>query len=354
MKDKILEIRNLTTCFFVDSDVNEDYSGASLNDESLNSFFRKNKKMLKNKIPVKAVDDVSFDVYDGEITALVGESGSGKSVTAYSVLGLIQEPEGKILNGNVFFKGVDLTKLGEEQIRKFRGKEISMIFQEPQAALNPVLNVEYQISEALLVHENLSDKEVRSRILDVLNVTGIPEPKRRLKEYPHELSGGMCQRVLIAMALICNPSLIIADEPTTSLDVTVQAQILNLFKKIIKEGKVRSMLLITHNFGIVSDLCRRVVVMYGGSVQEIAEVPDIFNSPKHPYTAALLESVLNPSEKISGKLKTIPGVVPNLLDMPAGCKFCTRCGKVMDVCRESVPELKQVSENHFVRCHLYQ
>jgi oligopeptide/dipeptide ABC transporter ATP-binding protein len=353
MNNSILEIRNLSTYFFVDREEGKNYSGNYGGDvftDSASAGF----KIPKNKIPAKAVDDVSFDVYEGEITGLIGESGSGKSVTAYSVLGLIQEPEGKIVSGSVSFKGVNLLELSQEEIRKYRGREISMIFQEPREALNPVMKIKNQLSEVLFVHEKVSESEAEKRIIETMSVAGIDEPERIMKEYPHRLSGGMCQRILIAMALLCNPSLIIADEPTTSLDVTIQAQILNLFKKIMKDKKVDSILLITHNFGIVSDLCSRVVVMYGGSVQEIAEVPEIFCNPKHPYTAALLDSVPALEKKQTENLITIPGVVPGLLDMPEGCKFCTRCSRVMDICKEIRPDLKQLSGNHFVRCHLYQ
>lgn len=351
MNKKLLEIKNLSTYFFADSEPGKEYSFVFEKDDFLKSVYRRFKN-LKNKIPAKAVDDVTFDIYEGEIIGLVGESGSGKSVTAYSILRLIQQPAGKIVSGSVLFKGVDLLELSEEEIRKYRGKKISMIFQEPTSALNPVMKIGNQIMEVLFEHEKISKSEAKKRTLEMLKLTGIPEPERRMKEYPHQLSGGMNQRVLIAMALICNPSLIIADEPTTALDVTVQKQILNLIRKIMSERKTCSMLLITHNFGIVSDLCHRVIVMYGGTIQEIAEVPGIFISPKHPYTKGLLESVLDPREKSTDVLKTIPGAVPNLLNMPEGCKFCSRCPKVMDICRKIEPELTKLSENHLIRCHL--
>ena len=352
MKNKILEVKNLNTYFFVEPEKGSKYPVGSVSN-IFTDRLNKNDKKLKGKIPAKAVDNVSFDIYEGEIAGLVGESGSGKSVTAYSILRLVQEPAGEIVSGNIFFKGIDLTKLTEDEIRKYRGKEISMIFQEPMTALNPVMKIESQITEVLFEHEKINKSDARKRALEILKSTGIPDAERRMKEYPHQFSGGMRQRVIIAMALICNPSLIIADEPTTALDVTIQAQILELIKKIMEERKRTSMLLITHNLGIVSDLCRRVIVMYGGTVQEVANVPDIFNAPKHPYTIGLIESVPETGKKYRGKLKTIPGVVPGLLEMPVGCKFCTRCNKVMDVCREVEPALKQLSENNFVRCHLY-
>ncbi|MBN1634346.1 MAG: ABC transporter ATP-binding protein [Ignavibacteria bacterium] len=352
MNNKLLEVKNLSTYFFVEPGDEGKYhadSDAEKFTEGIGKYGRK----LKGKIPAKAVDNVSFDIYEGEIVGMVGESGSGKSVTAYSILRLIQEPVGKIVSGNIIFKGNDLMKLPEDEIRKYRGKEISMIFQEPMTALNPVMKIGKQITEVLFEHEKISKTDALERTLDMLKLTGLPEPERRIFEYPHQLSGGMCQRVIIAMALICNPPLIIADEPTTALDVTIQAQILELIKNIMSERNHTSMLLITHNLGIVSDLCKRVIVMYGGTIQEIAGVPDIFNVPKHPYTVALLESVPAAGEKTEGKLKTIPGVVPGLLEMPSGCKFCSRCTKVMDICREIEPDLKQLSENCFVRCHLY-
>lgn len=352
MNNKLLEVKNLSTYFFVEPEEGRKYTARSVGDK-IHAGLNKRDKILKGKIPAKAVDNVSFDIYEGEIAGLVGESGSGKSVTAYSILRLVQEPAGKIVSGNIFFKGTDLLKLPDDEIRKYRGKEISMIFQEPVSALNPVMKIGKQITEVLFEHERISKTEAFERTLDIMKLTGIPEPERRFNEYPHQLSGGMCQRVIIAMALICNPSLIIADEPTTALDVTIQSQILGLIKNIMSGRKLTSMLLITHNLGIVSDLCRRVIVMYGGSIQEVANVPNIFISPKHPYTTGLLESVPSAGKKTSGKLKSIPGVIPGLLDMPSGCKFCTRCPKVMDICRETEPDLKQLSENSFVRCHLY-
>jgi oligopeptide/dipeptide ABC transporter ATP-binding protein len=352
MNNKLLEVKNLSTYFFVEQEEGRKYSFRSVSDK-IQAGLNKQDRKLKGKIPAKAVDNVSFDIYEGEIVGMVGESGSGKSVTAYSILRLVQEPAGKIVSGNIFFKGTDLLKLPDDEIRKYRGKEISMIFQEPLSALNPVMKIGKQISEVLLEHEKISKTEAFDRTIGIMKLTGIPEPERRFNEYPHQLSGGMCQRVIIAMALICNPSLIIADEPTTALDVTIQFQILGLMKNIMSGRKLASMLLITHNFGIVSDLCQRVIVMYGGTIQEVAYVPDIFISPKHPYTTGLLETIPDIKKKTEGKLKTIPGVVPGLLDMPPGCKFCTRCPKAMDVCRKTEPDLKQLSENNFVRCHLY-
>jgi len=335
--NKLLEVKNLSTVFF-----KSDY-------EKINKDY----KDSRNKTFVKAVDGVSFDILEGETVGLVGESGSGKTVTAYSILKLIPETHGKIISGEILFKSVDLLKLNDKQIRKYRGKEITMIFQEPMSALNPVIRIENQIMEILLEHTNMLKSEARELCLEYLKLTQVPEPERRMKEYPHQLSGGMAQRVMIAMALINNPSLIIADEPTTSLDVSIQSRILKLIKSLLSEREKTSMLLITHNFGVVSELCSRVMVMYGGAIQEISDMNEIFSNPLHPYTSGLLKSVLHPFIKERMRFHSIPGVISNLTDMPEGCKFCTRCEKVMNICIKTEPVLKKISEAKYVRCHLY-
>jgi peptide/nickel transport system ATP-binding protein len=343
---KLVEIKNLKTYFFVDP---IDYNVKIESTDEMKAFIKKDKK-LRGKIAAKAVDDVSFDIYENEVLGIVGESGSGKSVTACSINRLIPDPPGKIAGGEIFFKGVDLLKLSYDEIRKYRGKEIAMIFQEPMTSLNPVMKIENQLTEILLYHEKLSKEKALDRAVELMESVGISDAKKRINDYPHHFSGGMRQRVVIAMALACNPSLLIADEPTTALDVTIQAQIIDLMLKIKTERKNSAILLITHNLGVVAEMCNRVIVMYGGKIQEIATVNDLFHNPKHPYTIGLLESLPDPYKRIGKMLKAIPGLIPHILELPKGCKFCTRCTKATDECRESEPELKEVSEGHFVRC----
>jgi len=300
----------------------------------------------------KAVDGVSFDIMPGEVLGLVGESGSGKSVTALSVLRLVPDPPGKIMAGSILFKGQDLLHLPWEEIRKIRGSEISMIFQEPMTSLNPVFTIGNQIMEVVLHHEQVSKKEAFDRSVDMLKLVGIPDPVRRMQDYPHQYSGGMRQRVMIAMALACNPSLLIADEPTTALDVTIQAQILELMLKIKDERKDAAIFLITHNLAVVAETCHRVIVMYGGKIQEIATAHELFKNPLHPYTRGLLASLPTVDGDPHQRLRTIPGNVPSIMELPVGCKFVTRCTEKLDRCAISEPELLEVTPGHWVRCFL--
>ena len=300
----------------------------------------------------KAVDGVDFDIYPGEVLGLVGESGSGKSVTALSILRLVPDPPGKIAGGSIMYRGRDLLKLSWDEIRKIRGKEISMIFQEPMTSLNPVFTIGMQIMEVVLEHEHLSKKDAFQRSVEMLELVGIPDPASRMNDYPHQFSGGMRQRVMNAMALACNPSLLIADEPTTALDVTIQAQILELMLKIKDQRKDAAILLITHNLAVVAETCHRVMVMYGGKIQEIAPVKELFKNPQHPYTQGLLASLPTVDGEKKERLRTIPGNVPSILDLPAGCKFVTRCTERFDRCEVVEPELIETGPGHWVRCHL--
>lgn len=301
---------------------------------------------------VKAVDGVSFEVREGETLGIVGESGSGKSVTSLSIMRLLDQ-NGKIVDGKIIFKGRNLLELSENEMRKIRGKEIAMIFQEPIVALNPVFTIGDQIMEAIILHQNVSEKEARKMAIDLLRKVGIPEPEKRVDEYPHQLSGGMRQRAMIAMALSCRPSLLIADEPTTALDVTIQAQILELMKELQKEYGM-AIILITHDMGVVAEMSDKVAVMYAGKVVEYGDVKTIFTEPKHPYTYALLESIPRIDVE-QERLKSIPGNVPDPLNFPPGCKFHPRCeffekGK----CDVEEPELEDLDGNHKVRCFFWQ
>jgi peptide/nickel transport system ATP-binding protein len=302
----------------------------------------------------KAVDGVSFDIMSGEVLGLVGESGSGKSVTALSILRLIPDPPGKIVGGSILYKGQDLLKLSWDGIRKVRGNEISMIFQEPMTSLNPVLTIGMQIKEVILQHNRVSDKEAFDRAVKMLELVGIPAAASRMNDYPHQYSGGMRQRVMIAIALACDPSLLIADEPTTALDVTIQAQILELMLKLKDESKDAAILLITHNLAVVAETCHRVMVMYGGKIQEIAPVRELFKNPMHPYTKGLLASLPTVQGKKLDRLQTIPGNVPSILDLPVGCKFVTRCPERLEKCWTYEPDLIEVSPGHWVRCVLVE
>jgi len=302
-----------------------------------------------------AVDGVDFDIYEGEVLGLVGESGCGKSVTAMSLTRLIPDPPGKITAGSVIFRGQDLLKLSYEELHKIRGKEVAMIFQEPMTSLNPVFKVGYQIREILELHEDLSDAELKRRSIDALKMVGIPDAEKRLGDYPHQFSGGMRQRAMIAMALACNPSLLIADEPTTALDVTIQAQILELMLEMKHRRQEAAILLITHDLAVVAETCERVIVMYGGAIQEVASALDLFETPRHPYTQGLLRSLPRPEQNDQSKrLDTIRGMVPSILNMPKGCKYCTRCDFVFERCEREEPELHEASPGHFVRCHLIE
>ena len=300
----------------------------------------------------KAVDGVDLDIQAGEVLGLVGESGSGKSVTALSILRLIPDPPGRIVEGSITYKGRDLLSLPLEEIRKIRGREISMIFQEPMTSLNPVFTIGMQVMEIIQAHEDCSTEDAFERAVEMLELVGIPEAWLRMGDYPHHFSGGMRQRVMIAIALACGPSLLIADEPTTALDVTIQAQILELMLKVKAERPDAAILLITHNLAVVAETCQRVAVMYGGKVQEVAPVERLFAAPQHPYTQGLLASLPGVSGDKLERLQTIPGTVPGILDLPAGCKFCTRCDVKVDRCEAEEPELIEVAPGHRVRCHL--
>ncbi len=304
---------------------------------------------------VKAIENVSFDVYKGETFALVGETGCGKSVTSRALTQLIESP-GRIVNGEVIYhseKGpIDLLKLSEEEIREIRGNEIAYIFQDPHASLDPLYTVGYQITEAMEVHGKVKNiKEGIKKAVDILKAVLIPDPEKRVHNYPHELSGGMKQRVVIGSGIANNPRILIADEPTTALDVTVQAQILDLINSL-KEKYRATVILITHNLGVVAETADRVAVMYAGKIVEIGSVDQIFKNPLHPYTKGLLKAVPNPMTKIE-RLEAIPGTVPNLITPPGGCRFHPRCPYVMEVCKKKVPELVEIEDGHFVACHLY-
>jgi peptide/nickel transport system ATP-binding protein len=302
---------------------------------------------------VRAVDGVSFHIDAGETLAVVGESGCGKSVTSMSILRLIQEPPGRI-TGAIRFKGRDLLKLTEKEMRDIRGNEISMIFQEPMTSLNPVLTVGRQIGETLKLHQGMDDKAAEARAIEMLELVHIPEARRRVKEYPHQLSGGMRQRVMIAMALACNPQLLIADEPTTALDVTIQAQILDLMLEL-KQKVGAAILLITHDLGVVAEVAERIVVMYAGRKVEEARARDLFATPRHPYTQGLLGAVpkLGSSleEKGRTRLSEIPGIVPNLKKPIEGCAFASRCPIATDLCHKVAPAVEAKASGHYVACH---
>ena len=302
----------------------------------------------------KAVDGVDLDIRPGEVLGLVGESGSGKSVTALSILRLVPDPPGRIVGGEILFRGRDLLKLSWEDIRKVRGSDISMIFQEPMTSLNPVFRIGRQVMEIILAHEpQTTTDEARTRAIEMLTKVGIPEPAARMDQYPHELSGGMRQRVMIAIALALNPALLIADEPTTALDVTIQAQILDLMLALKARHEAGAILLITHNLAVVAETCDRVAVMYGGKIQEVAPVRDLFYNPLHPYTRGLLGSLPRVDGERAARLTTIPGSVPDIHNLPAGCKFTTRCTEQFEPCPDIEPPLVEASPDHWVRCHLH-
>jgi oligopeptide/dipeptide ABC transporter ATP-binding protein len=302
----------------------------------------------------KAVDGVSFDILPGEILGLVGESGSGKSVACLSVLRLVPDPPGYIAGGSIRYRGEMLLEKSYAEMRKIRGNEIAMIFQEPMTALNPVFTIGLQVIETLRQHQRLSRRQAFERAVEMLDAVKIPDARKRMKDYPHQFSGGMRQRVMIAIALCCNPRLLIADEPTTALDVTTQAQILDLMLELKERREEASILLVTHDLGVVAETCDRVVVMYGGKVQEVGDAVRIFDNPRHPYTKGLLASLPSRHLKKEGKLYTIPGNVPSSLDMPAGCRFCTRCDHVFDRCRLEEPPLHRLADGSLVRCHLLE
>lgn len=318
--EKLIEIKNLKTHFFTDDGV------------------------------VKSVDDVTYDIFKGETLGLVGESGCGKSVSAMSIMRLIPMPPGRIVSGQILFHGKDLTTIGDYELRRIRGNKIGMIFQEPMTSLNPVYTVGDQIMEAIQLHMGKDYTEARELAIGMLEKVGIPSPRQRIDVYPHQMSGGMKQRVMIAMALVCNPELLIADEPTTALDVTIQAQILDLLRQLQREFGM-SILLITHDLGVVAEMAHRVVVMYASKIAEIADVYDLYENPRHPYTIGLFHSI--PSVLSHDKrLEPIKGTVPNPLEFPKGCKFNPRCESVMERCRSEEPTLKEVAPRHWAACWL--
>lgn len=299
---------------------------------------------------VKAVQDVSFEVDAGQVLGVVGESGCGKSVTSMSILRLVQQPQGKIINGQILFNGKNLLDLTEEQMRKIRGNKISLISQDPMTSLNPVLTIGEQIMEAIMLHQGLNRKDAHAKAIEMLRLVGIPSPEERVDQYPHEFSGGMRQRAIIAMALSCEPQLLIADEPTTALDVTIQAQILDLMREI-KIKRNAAIVLITHDLGVVSEMCDKVAVMYAGKIVEYTDVVSIFKKPSHPYTIGLLNSIPKIEEQ-KERLEPIDGQPPSLVNLPKGCSFAPRCKEVQAICHSREPEIYTLSENHQVRCLL--
>ena len=302
---------------------------------------------------IRAVDDVSFGVKKGRTLGLVGESGCGKSVTALSVMRLLPKPTGIIESGRIFFNGADLTQLPADKMHEIRGKRISMIFQEPMTSLNPVHKIGKQLGEVFGLHfSDLSGDEIRQQSLELLQKVGIPEPEQRMEEYPHQISGGMRQRVMIALALACKPDILIADEPTTALDVTIQAQILDLIQKLQSESGM-AVLVITHDLGVIAETCEDVVVMYAGKVAETAAAIELFKNPKHPYTQGLLDSIPRLETPRKTKLNIIKGMVPSLYELPSGCRFRNRCPHVMAICETEPPPLIEVGQNHFAACYLY-
>ena len=299
---------------------------------------------------VKAVNDVSFDIYKGEVLGIVGESGSGKSVTSLSINRLIPNPPGEIVSGKIIYDGKNLLDLTYEEMREYRGRHISMIFQEPMTSLNPVLRVGVQMNEVLAEHDGISEEEATKKSIRMLDAVGIPEPERRINDYPHQFSGGMRQRIMIAMALQCNPSLLIADEPTTALDVTIQAQILDLMMELKDSRNDAAILLITHDLAVIAETCDRVIVMYGGVIQEIATIDELFKNPLLPYTKALMESIPKIDKK-SKRLKALKGMVPSILELGDGCKLCSRFEPEECACggTKVEPELTEVEKGHFAR-----
>ncbi len=322
MSDIVLEVKNLRTYFHTDEGV------------------------------IPAVDGVDFTLKKGKTLCVVGESGCGKSVTAFSVMRLIPMPPGKVESGEILYNGKNIVKLTENEMRGIRGNEIAMIFQEPMTSLNPVYTIGNQIVEAIVLHQKVKPKEARQRAIKMLEKVGLPDPQKRIDEYPHQMSGGMKQRVMIAMALSCNPEILIADEPTTALDVTIQAQILDLLKQL-KETEGMSIMLITHDLAVVSEVADEVLVMYASKVVENAGVNDIFNDPKHPYTQGLIKAIPKLGNRVE-RLNEIPGQVPRPQNYPEGCHFADRCPRVMDICHKRDPGMTEVGSGHLVSCFIYE
>jgi oligopeptide transport system ATP-binding protein len=300
--------------------------------------------------PVTAVNGISFQVEAGETVGIVGESGCGKSVTALSLMRLVPDPPGKIVDGRIMFKDRDMLTLSERAMREVRGKEMAMIFQDPLTSLNPMIRIERQMVESLTLHMDMNRRQARDRAIEMLRLVGIPAPEKRIRDYPHQFSGGMRQRVVIAIALSCNPSLVLADEPTTALDVTIQAQILDVMKSLTREFNT-AVLLITHDLGVVAGICKRILVMYAGSIVEEAPRRDIFYNPRHPYTIGLLKSVPRLDQPRAARLSQIEGVPPDLGRVPAGCPFHPRCPFATDRCRQETPLLRTVGTGHSIACH---
>ncbi len=303
---------------------------------------------ISREAEVRAVDGIDIDVAQGQVVCIVGESGCGKSMTSLSIVRLVPRPHGKIVAGEVIFNGTDLLKLSESQMADIRGNEISMIFQEPMTALNPVMQIGRQISEVLVRHRGMTKKQALEKAVEMLRFVGVPRANEIVYEYPHQLSGGLRQRVMIAMAMVCNPKLLIADEPTTALDVTIQAQVLELMKKM-REETGTSIILITHDLGVVADMADHVVVMYAGQVVESVDADTIFENPMHPYTRALMDSIPSIDEE-KDVLYSIPGTVPSAAHFPKGCRFAERCPLAVESCFEEMPELRELAPGHLVRC----
>ncbi len=322
MNDWLLQVKNLKTYFYTDDGI------------------------------VKAVDGLDYSIKKGETLGMVGESGCGKSVSAFSVLKLIPEPPGKIVSGEILFQGQNLLKKTPEEMRKIRGCKISMIFQEPMTSLNPLFTIGDQITEGIMLHQKLDKQKASKKTIEMLKMVSIPSSESRVNEYPHQLSGGQRQRAMIAMALSCNPDLLIADEPTTALDVTIQAQILELIKKLKNEINM-SVLMITHDLGIIAEVSDNVIVVYAGKAVEYADVKTIFKNPLHPYTIALQKSIPRLTDKPGKKLQVIHGGIPDPLTLPTGCKFHPRCRFAINLCKNEEPELEKIQNNHIVRCWMY-
>ena len=320
--EKLIEVKNLKTFFYTEAGV------------------------------AKAVNNISFDILKGEVLGIVGESGSGKSVTSLSINRLIPDPPGKIESGEILYNGINLLDLSYDEMCKYRGNHISMIFQEPMTSLNPVLKIRTQMNEILMHHDGMSEEEATKKSIEMLHSVGIVDPELRINDYPHQFSGGMRQRIMIAMSLQCNPALLIADEPTTALDVTIQAQILDLMMDLKDKRKDAAILLITHDLAVIAETCDRVIVMYGGVIQEIAPIEELFKNPVHPYTKALMDSI--PKMDLKAKrLKALKGMVPSILELDDGCKLCSRFDPEECACRGTKvePVLVEVSKGHFARVH---